>query len=386
MSQTDFSFLCAGFGWLAFLKENDMKKLSVNFIAKFSKRIIALIIVCVTAFSILFSTGCNNNANQNGSGATIESSGNNGETQNNNGENQNNNGENQNNDGENQNNNDSKYANYSQILRNILEDKNYIYTALIGADLTASQIDYAYNNPEYQAIPYGFLENEGFDITKIKNKELYCYSELYSIENDLFIELKVEVKASTNYLNCYLLKYTLTNQELNEIQKLFKEISSNMGLKTYYQAPFFVQELSYLKAPEIVSLAYITKRTNDGAIAYFNKKKFVANLHKALYLGSEYVENSQTAYHLYQIRPNSIGAKVSTKLGVIKIYTNGYGRLQLNDLIIHNSTNLELSGKIKTQDRENFETNIKNITAYASSNHYFQDIKYKGDIEKIFGN
>lgn len=296
-------------------------------------------------------------------------------------ENENNNG---NQNGNNQNNqSQDKYSKCSQILRNVMEDKDGYYSTLISMSESASY-DHEFNNPKYQAIPYGFLEDKNYDIDKIKNKELYSYSEMYSIGNDLYIELKVEVSASTNYLDCYLLKYSLTDKELSELKSLFTEQYSNSGDATFYQAPFFIQEMSYLKDPEVLSLAHTTKSTDDGAIANCDKRKLLGNGHNVLYLGSTYLNDPDIAYHTYQIRIKTAPASCNSKLATLTLGTHTHGILSVNDLKIHNYEDFSNGGILTAENKEKFESSIIDIVSYTSRAHYFIDINNK--FESIFSN
>lgn len=271
------------------------------------------------------------------------------------------------------------YSKFSQILQNVLTDSLYF-------NLINSTSVNTYNNPVYQPIPYGFLEDEGFDIVQIKRKNLKCTSELFSIENDLYVELKAEIEASTNYMANYILKYTLTQQEMNEMKNLFTEISiSSFEEGTYYQAPFFVQELSYLRDPEVLSVSYATDICNEGANEFFDKKEMIGGSHISTYIKREPVENSQTIYYYYLVRPKTAYSKYSSKVGVVKMFVIGDASFTHNNRTILNYQDLRTSGKLKTEDRENFNNNIYNIISYTTRNHYFIDITKKNALENVFG-
>ncbi len=273
------------------------------------------------------------------------------------------------------------YSKFSNIFKTVLS--NPYYSGLIGTDLSYTSGDYAYNNPKFQPVPYGFLEDEGYDIEKIKNKELETKAELYSINNDLFVELKTEIKATIDYYATYLLRYSLTNQELNELQKLFADLSLNNREITYYQAPFFVQELSYQKEPELISLAYLTKICIDSATDYFNKEKLISNSNHVTYLGSEYVEKD-LAYHNFNIRPKTARPQFNSRIGTIKIATIGYKKIDINDITILNIDNF-INGGILTGDNKNlFDSSITSIISYTSRNHYFKDVNTKTILENLF--
>ena len=281
------------------------------------------------------------------------------------------------------------YAKYSKILQNVLNDENNYYYHLIGnADAYGKDSlgnCYAMNHPQYQCIPYGFLEDEGFDIEKLKNKELYCYSQMYSKGNDLYIEVKAEKQASTNYLTDYILKYQLSEKEMNDLQNLFVYGLYNGSKVIYYQAPFFIQELSYLKDPAIISKAYITKAALDASINYFNKNAFLGKYHGVTYLGSEYVPDSVIAYHKYQIKEDP-SIQSETDIATIIVGTNGYGRLSLDGITIHNTTKLASSGILTSANRELFENSISKVTAYDTTNCNFMDLKLHEDMENVLGN
>ena len=336
------------------------------------KRFIASILTGGIAISSLGMTGCTScNTDPNNTNPPIINPGDNGPTIN----------PGDNNGGNNSNTQTPDYSKYSQILQNVLTDK--YYKNLINDDMSYS-FKRAFNHPSYQPIPYGFLEDEGFDINKFKNKNLSCTSELYSINNDLYIEVKAENESSTNYLTNYVLKYSLTDKELGELKKLFTSVDFYLGEATYYQASFFVQELSYLKDPEIISTAYLTKFANISAREHFDAKKYLSKSHICIYLGSTYKENSNVAFHTYQIRPIIYSPEMSSKIATIVLGTNGYGRIAVDGKYIHN-TELKSSGILTDENKISFENSVKNITAYTTSSLYFQDIKTNGDFKKVLG-
>ena len=273
------------------------------------------------------------------------------------------------------------YSKYSKILQTIMT--SYGYIGLIRLDQSYTRGDYALNNPKFQPIPYGFLEDEGYDIDKIKSAQLKCGAELYSIDTDLYVELKVETKASTNYITNYVLKYELTKQELNEMQHLFIDLSSSKDI-TYYQAPFFIQEVSYQKKPEVLSEAYTTESCHNGAVAYFNKKETLTFTHLATYLGSEYVPNSLVAFHTYQIRTKNSVPQTTSRMATITLATNGYGRLEINGKSIHNSSSLDMSAILTEENKQLFENSLVAIVSYTSRDYYFKDLRFEKDLENVF--
>ena len=137
---------------------------------------------------------------------------------------------------------------FSQITYNLMENK-YYETLMDNFSSSASGRD----SQIYDPIPYGFLQNEGFNIDRIKNDELECDSMPYrkdGEENNLYIALRVETDAQTPYYTCYTLKYELSDKELSDVNRLHRY--------EYFEAPLFIQELSYQKTPVVESEASMT--------------------------------------------------------------------------------------------------------------------------------
>lgn len=152
---------------------------------------------------------------------------------------------------------------YSQIISNIMENEYYktlMNNYISSADNRDSQI--------YDPIPYAFLQSEGYNIERIKNDEIECNSMPYmkdGEENNLYIALRVETDAQTPYYTCYTLKYELTNLQMSEFL--------NLNRHEYYDAPLFVQELSYQKTPVVESEASIKIDTFDYIVRSFANSK-----------------------------------------------------------------------------------------------------------------
>ena len=137
---------------------------------------------------------------------------------------------------------------FSQITYNLLE--NSYYRNL----LNSYDADYADTGSQlYDPIPYGFLQSEGYNIERIKNDELECDSMPYikdGEENSLYIALRVETNAQIPYYTCYTIKYPLTNLEKSDLDFIHNERA--------FEAPLFIQELSYQKTPVVESEASMT--------------------------------------------------------------------------------------------------------------------------------
>ena len=286
---------------------------------------------------------------------------------------ENGNADTQNPDDSNGSNQNNKYANYSQILQNVLTGV-YYYQQIGNAESSNNVYEYTSSHNNYEPIPYAFMEEQGYDVSKYKDNKLNCFANIFSINNDLFVELHAEIEYSTNYYANYVLKYNLTDQELKELYCLHAPLFSNDGKTTYFQAPFFVQELSYLREPEILSISYATSACNNSANEYFDKKKFLSTYHISSYIKSEPVENSQTCYHYYLIRPRITSSRGNSKVAVVKMHTTGHYSFCDGDRYVFNTTNLLTTGGITKENRIKFEESIQSIVTYNSASHHFKDL------------
>lgn len=193
----------------------------------------------------------------------------------------------------------------SEILRNVLTDSNYkSLESMSEAAINRGDYGYALNNNSYKAIPYGFLEDEGYDIEKIKTNKLSCNTQVYRVDNDLFLDVSVETKSSKSYLTHYVLKYSLTDQEVEDLNDVCVSLSS-LSPTTSYQSPFFIQELSYLKTPEVLSTSHTTQKTVDLVEASTSSK-----LKKSVYCFYTGHEESgiltyKYYWHVFKYNPNS---------------------------------------------------------------------------------
>ena len=147
---------------------------------------------------------------------------------------------------------------YSQILNDVLDSDYY-------ADLTDSYRD-AWSYPitkAHEAIPYAFLSREGYDIQAIKDEEIDCDSVAY-IKNDdtntLYLSTRVETNGADPYYTCYTLRYSLTDEEYDDLVMLHEG--------KYIQAPYFIQELDNQKSAHVESKASITVEAYDGILNY----------------------------------------------------------------------------------------------------------------------
>ncbi len=346
-------------------------KLLTNLIGKFKnvkgetkKRIISTLLACGIALSGVGMSACENPLNPNDPGTEITNPGQNGGTQN------------------------PDYSKYSQILQNVLTDqyyKNLIITDKFGSKDYGNKNSYAHQ--KFKAIPYGFLEDEGYDAEKIKDRgnNIHVDSNMYTIGNDLFIELTVETKASTNYYTQYIVKYNLTNQELKELNALFVNVRSDRHKDckvTNYQAPFFVQELSYHKNAELISKMNITHSALLAVTDYFNRYDYNSSTNHVTYINRVAIDDySNVTDHTFQthkyVSDNDKTQKVKSKgiLSTLTLQTGGTCCSNINSLTVF--TEKDPTFHLFNENKQKYEKSSVDITLYSCENANFEELNTK---------
>lgn len=161
---------------------------------------------------------------------------------------------------------------YSQILQTVLTDD--YYNDLIDQSIKEN-VAVFFSNPYFAPNPYTFLQQNGHDVDAIKDRQLECNTEMYFIGNDtnnLYMSVHAENSAST--ITDYVLKYSITTQEYNDLKMLFE--------KDYIQAPLFIQELSKQKTANVQSKITLTINAYDLTKEYFNRKSVLNILNCSL--------------------------------------------------------------------------------------------------------
>lgn len=146
-----------------------------------------------------------------------------------------------------------QYSQYSQLLQDVLESD--YYNLLISQAKNNTSL---YEKATFDPHPYGFLEDQGHNVSEIKNGNLECYTISYVLDaepNNLYISTRVENPGE--YFTCYLLKYQLSDKEMSDY-KLTHD--PNYTSSAYYiQSVFMNDAVSNVKTPTIVSQSKITK-------------------------------------------------------------------------------------------------------------------------------
>ena len=158
------------------------------------------------------------------------------------------------------------FSQYSELLQYVLQDE--YYDSLIremhrGATASA----------KYAPHPFGFLEDEGFDIEAIKQEEIPCYTTSYVLENEpnnLYMFTTVTNKGENTNTN-YLLKYVLSEEEMADYNMIH---GAKVG-HYYIQSVFMNDAISQTKTPEVVGELKIRTDVYEELKKTINLKKIL---------------------------------------------------------------------------------------------------------------
>ncbi len=172
------------------------------------------------------------------------------------------------NDKNDDNNEEKPYSNYSKILQNVLTDDYYL-----GLINRRNQDSSFLSTGFFDAHPYGFLEDEGYNIDLIKNGVIKCKTMAYILDeepNNLYIATNVETNTATPYYTEYLIRYTLTEQEKADYHLLHKD--------KYLFAVFMNDEISRQKTPTVISKLKCTVEAHEKLYENLKELSFVEEL------------------------------------------------------------------------------------------------------------
>ena len=166
-----------------------------------------------------------------------------------------------NNNNENNNNENKKpidVSGYSQILQNILLNEHY--NSMISQIESTHRFD-IWETGVFEPHPYAFFETEGFDVEAIKNDEIDAYTMSFVLDeepNNLYMYTRV--MQDNSYWTNYLLKYELTEQEMDD----YHYLHTGEGKVDYFiQSVFMNNEISKTRKPEIIGKSNISIETFD---------------------------------------------------------------------------------------------------------------------------
>lgn len=281
---------------------------------------------------------------------------------------------------------DSKYSKYSSILQGVMTKKVYEKSLSWGTiEQNSGGVDSVMNNNRFLPIPYKYLEDLGYDSDRVRQGSYKASAEVFRIDNDLYVALGIQALSKKDYMEYHLLKYNITDQEIAEMNKLFNTKQSTYYNYTYFQAPFFVQELSYHRTPEVLNISYQSMDTQKTIIDGLNKNKFVAggyNKNNAILLN--FRENAEEEMYLYNciIWPASEYAHYENAgVGLIELYSI-YGKSwnPLQYIEDHEILNLTYKSDIYRNVGETIQSpyktgeSIVKADIYSSSDRLFEDV------------
>lgn len=134
------------------------------------------------------------------------------------------------------------FSQYSELLQHVLTDEYYV-DVMQKMDAGIFKFGEGYFAP----VPYSFLEDEGYDVEQLKQNNLAFGSSFkYSQKepNNLYMQFNVKTEGATPYYTQYLVRYTLTDKEMEDYAMIYYEHC--------YQAPLLTQAISDFKTPEIL--------------------------------------------------------------------------------------------------------------------------------------
>lgn len=212
---------------------------------------------------------------------------------------------------------------YSELLQYVLTDS--YYNDIIDK-LNSGQInkDSAFLDPH----PYAFLEDEGFNIDNIKNNLLTCNTRAFVKENEpnnLYMAVYVETKAENPFLTEYMLKYTLTDKEMEDYAMIH---SGN-----YLQAVFMNDAVSELKTPEVLSETRVTAEAHSELAKNLRNKTAIDKLMENNYLYGiliKDVDPENDIFEVYLLGGKDKTMSYKTKMATIPL-TSGMDVIKLDE-------------------------------------------------------
>ncbi len=255
--------------------------------------------------------------------------------------------------------NNGNNSKYSQLLQNILDDSE------INSLITEATKDYeVFTSAQLDPHPYAFLEDEGHDIKAIKAGTLTCKTSSYvkdSEPNNLYMMTYVETKGSTPYYTEYLLKYTLTDQEMDDYEFLHAN--------AYIQSVFMNNEISENKRETVVNKAKISVKAHENfkeAFEFDDETKHLIES-KSLDVMLKEFSVSDDTFTLY-IFPRATMGNTMTYYGNIGEFPlkGSDSWVQENNGIMISPSSGSLGSSFRSKDFNAFKESLEPITLYSS--------------------
>ncbi len=151
---------------------------------------------------------------------------------------------------------------YSELLTSVLNNEEY--KSLIAEAKANPEL---FESAKFDPHPYGFFEDEGYNVSAIKNGSMPCETMSYVLDdepNNLYIATRLLV--NDEYYATYLLKYELTKKEMADYQMLH---GANKTEKYYTIAVFMNDVISQSKQATIIGESKIKKSAEERMEEHF---------------------------------------------------------------------------------------------------------------------
>ena len=255
---------------------------------------------------------------------------------------------------------------YSQILQTVLTDSYY-------TKLADNAMSNSVNVMEYSDIPYSFLERQGYNISTIKQGALGASAVYYTLKEDqsnLYCRATVKTPyQSSTYDSQYILKYSISKQELDNLSMLIKG--------KYIQAPLFLQELDRTHEAEIISCVNVDSNTADAVYKFCSNNQTVNSCLKSGKINFVNLTNiyKQDDFYFAEIQLGYLpsGSVASGQLGTSEIcfFRDSYTVFENNILSAKKPNNIGIFA-------EDFGATLQNIISYNfSPNNFIQFVVNK---------
>jgi len=174
-----------------------------------------------------------------------------------------------------------KEEKYSEVLQYVLNNKEYNNLIKEAKDTNKSYDDIKTMLHRFEETPYGFYEDQGYNVQALKNDQLESTTVVYTKAdepNSLYVNTNIESIGATPYLTQYVLKYNLSDKEMEEFVWLHQN--------KYIQAQFMVDAISQTREPEILSECKITVSSQNNLLNSLRQYELTKSLLNNINLGS----------------------------------------------------------------------------------------------------
>lgn len=169
---------------------------------------------------------------------------------------------------------------YSQLVTDLANDTEV--NALIDQ---ANQDTSLFSTPLFDPHPYSFLEKEGLNVEAIKSGDLYCRTVSFVRDdepNNLYIMTYAESAGVEPYYSEYMLRYTLTDQEMEDYDKLHDD--------EYIQAVFLNDAIAAAKTADVISATKMTVNAHNNLAQALRDYDYDYDYYVEKAIGTDYVD------------------------------------------------------------------------------------------------